>query len=89
MNEQGFLRNQSTRLVSLLLAWIAFGGAESVFASVPGDTHSAASLQAKYAALGEQLQHNPFGRALCAPSAPALPAGPMAPTISLLPLLPA
>jgi hypothetical protein len=28
------------------------------------ETHSAASLQAKYAALGDRLQHNPFQRAL-------------------------
>jgi hypothetical protein len=32
-------------------------------ASVPG-THSAVSLHAKYASLGERLQHNPFQRAL-------------------------
>ncbi len=53
-----------TWLVRLLLACMAFAGAGTVFAAVPGDAQSAASLHAKYAALGERLQRNPFGRAL-------------------------
>ncbi|MHB1145788.1 MAG: hypothetical protein ACYCZS_12905 [Thiobacillus sp.] len=50
-------------LTRLWLAGIAFSCAGQVFASVP-DTHSAESLHAKYASLGEQLHHNPFRRAL-------------------------
>ncbi len=50
-------------LTRLLLAWIAFSSTGLAFASVPG-THSAASLHAKYASLGEQLHHSPFRRAL-------------------------
>jgi len=42
---------------------MAFSSAGLAFASVP-DTHSAASLQAKYASLGERLQYSPFRRAL-------------------------
>jgi hypothetical protein len=50
-------------LIRVLLAWMAFSSAGLALASVP-ETHSAASLQAKYAALGDRLQHNPFQRAL-------------------------
>jgi hypothetical protein len=50
-------------LTRLWLVGIAFFSAGLGFASVP-DTHSAASLHAKYASLGEQLQYNPFRRAL-------------------------
>lgn len=50
-------------LTRLWLVCIALFSAGSAFASVP-DTHTAASLQAKYATLGERLQHNPFQRAL-------------------------
>jgi hypothetical protein len=47
----------------MLLAGIAFFSAGLAFASVP-DTHSAASLHAKYASLGPRLHHNAFQRAL-------------------------
>ena len=50
-------------LIKAWLVWITFFSAGSALASVP-ETHSAASLQAKYAALGDRLQHNPFQRAL-------------------------
>lgn len=50
-------------LTRLWLAGIALFCAGQAFASVP-DTHSAESLHAKYASLGEQLHHNPFRRAL-------------------------
>lgn len=50
-------------LTRLWLAWIAFPSAGLAFAAAP-DTQSAASLQAKYASLGERLQYNPFGRPL-------------------------
>ncbi len=50
-------------LKRLLLVWIAFSGAGPALASVP-DTHTAASLLAKYASLGDRLQNNPFQRAL-------------------------
>jgi hypothetical protein len=46
-----------------LLAAMALCGAGLATASVP-DTHSAASLHATYASLGERLLHNPFRRAL-------------------------
>jgi hypothetical protein len=46
-----------------LLAWMAFSSAGLAFATVP-DAQSAALLQAKYMSLSEQLQHNPFQRAL-------------------------
>ena len=46
-----------------LFVWIALFSAGPSFASVP-DMHSAASLNAKYASLGERLHHNPFRRAL-------------------------
>lgn len=52
-----------TWLARLLLGVIAFSCAGLACASVPG-THSAASLHAKYASLGERLHHNPFQRAL-------------------------
>ena len=52
-----------TWLTRVLLAWMAFSSVGLAFASVP-DTHSAASLHAKYASLGERLHHNPFQRAL-------------------------
>jgi hypothetical protein len=55
--------NQLAWLTRLWLVAIAFSSAGLAFASVP-DTHSAASLQAKYVSLGERLQHNPFRRAL-------------------------
>jgi len=58
-----FRKNQMAWLTRLLLVGIAFFSAGLVFASVP-DTQSAASLHAKYASLGERLQHNPFRRAL-------------------------
>ncbi|MBW8329759.1 MAG: hypothetical protein K0M48_11595 [Thiobacillus sp.] len=50
-------------LTRSLLVWIALFSAGLAFASLP-DTHSAASLHAKYASLGERLHHNPFRRAL-------------------------
>lgn len=50
-------------LTRLLLVGTVFSSAGLAFASLPG-THSAASLHAKYASLGEQFQHNPFRRAL-------------------------
>lgn len=46
-----------------LLVWIAFSSTGLALGSVP-DTHSAASLHAKYASLGERLHHNEFRRAL-------------------------
>ncbi|MDO9008725.1 MAG: hypothetical protein Q7U80_10950 [Thiobacillus sp.] len=52
-----------SRLTQLWLVWIALSSAGAACASV-ADTHSAASLQAKYASLGDRLQHNPFQRAL-------------------------
>lgn len=52
-----------TWLTQLWLGVIAFSCAGLASASVPG-THSAASLHAKYASLGERLHHNPFQRAL-------------------------
>jgi hypothetical protein len=52
-----------TWLKRLLLVWIACSGAWPALASLP-DTHSAASLLAQYASLGERLQNNPFQRAL-------------------------
>jgi hypothetical protein len=52
-----------TWLTRVLLAWVAFSSVGLAFASVP-DTHSAASLHAKYASLGERLHRNPFQRAL-------------------------
>jgi len=50
-------------LIRMLLAWMAFSSAGLAHASVP-ETPSPASLLAKYASLGERLQHNPFRRAL-------------------------
>lgn len=50
-------------LTQAWLVWMAFFSGGLALASVP-ETHSAASLQAKYAALGDRLQHNPFQRAL-------------------------
>jgi len=55
--------NQLAWLTRLWLFAIAFSSAGLAFASVP-DTHSAASLQAKYVSLGERLRYNPFRRAL-------------------------
>ena len=55
-------------LTRSLFVWIAVFGAGLSFASVP-DVRSAASLHAKYASLGERLQHNPFQRALSLDSA--------------------
>jgi hypothetical protein len=54
-----------------LFVWIALFGAGVALASVP-DTRSAALLQAKYASLGERLQHNPFQRALALDSSESL-----------------
>lgn len=51
------------RLTRWLLAWIVAFGAGVALASAP-DTPSAASLLAKFTSLAEQLQHNPFQRAL-------------------------
>jgi hypothetical protein len=50
-------------LTRSLFVWIALFGAGLSFASVP-DLHSATSLQAKYASLGERLHHSPFRRVL-------------------------
>ncbi len=50
-------------LARLLYLLMAISGAGVVFASVP-DTQSAASLHARYAALGERLDHNQFQQAL-------------------------
>ncbi len=50
-------------LTRVLLVWVALSSSGPAFASVP-DAHSAALLQARYASLGERLQHNPFRRAL-------------------------
>jgi len=50
-------------LTRLWLVWIALSSAGVAVASV-ADTHSAVSLHAKHASLREQLQHNPFQRAL-------------------------
>ena len=50
-------------LTRLLFACIACAGAGPVPAAEPG-TNSAASLRARYAALGEQLNHNQFQRPL-------------------------
>lgn len=55
-------------LTRALLAWTALSGLAPALASVP-DTRSAAVLQARYASLGEQLQRNPFRRALVLDSA--------------------
>lgn len=51
------------RLTAALLVWMALSVSGAALASVP-DTPTAESLQARYAALGEQLRHNPYGRAL-------------------------
>ena len=64
MDVQASRGDQWIRVMRLLLIWLAFSGAVSALASAPDETHSAASLHAKYAALGERLQRNPYGRAL-------------------------
>ena len=56
-------------LIRALLVWAALSGWGGAFASVPDTHRSAASLQARYASLGERLQHNPFRRALALDSA--------------------
>lgn len=58
-------------LTRLWLVWIALSSSGLALASVP-DTRSAALLQAKYASLGERLQHNPFQRALALDSSESL-----------------
>jgi len=50
-------------LTRLLLVWIVCSSAGLSLAFAP-DTQSAASLQARYVALSEKLQHNPFQRKL-------------------------
>lgn len=62
-DEQAFRKTPLTWLTRVLLAWIAFSSAGLALASVP-DAQTAALLQAKYLSLSEQLQHNPFQRAL-------------------------
>jgi len=57
------LRKAQLARLALWLAGVAFSSAGLAYASVPV-MHSAASLHAKYASLGERLQHNPFRRAL-------------------------
>ena len=56
-------------LIRALLVWAALSGWGAALASVPDTHRSAASLQARYASLGERLQHNPFRRALALDSA--------------------
>lgn len=62
-DEQAFQKITLTWLTRVLLAWMAFSSAGLALASVP-DAQTAALLQAKYLSLSEQLQHNPFQRAL-------------------------
>ena len=50
-------------MTKALLVWMAFFSAGPALASMP-ETHFAASLEAKYASLGDRLQHNPFQRPL-------------------------
>src|SRR5512139_39972 len=61
--ERALRENPLAWLTRLWLVAIAFFSAGPAFASVP-DTHSAASLQAQYASLGERLRYSPFRRAL-------------------------
>ena len=56
-------------LIRALLVWAVLSGSGAALASVPDTHRSAASLQARYASLGERLQHNPFRRALALDSA--------------------
>lgn len=60
----------ASRLMRLLIAWIAFSGAGPGLAAVP-DPQPAALLQAKYASLGERLNHSPFRQALALDSSEA------------------
>jgi hypothetical protein len=62
-DEQAVRKMTLTWLTRVLLAWIAFSGAGLALATVP-DAQSAALLQTKDLSLSEQLQHNPFQRAL-------------------------
>ena len=61
--ERALRKDPLAWLTRVLFVWVACASAGLAFASVP-DTHSAASLQAKYASLGERLRYNPFRRAL-------------------------
>jgi hypothetical protein len=61
--EQALREKPLAWLMRLWVVVIAFSSAGLAFASVP-DTHSAASLHAKYASLGERLLYNPFRRTL-------------------------
>src|SRR5450631_2571044 len=56
-------KNRLRWLMRIVFTCVALAGAELVPAATP-DTNSAASLRAKYAALGEQLNNNQFQRAL-------------------------
>ena len=56
-------------LIRALLVWTALSGWGAALASVPDTQRSAAALQARYASLGERLQHNPFSRPLALDSA--------------------
>ena len=61
--EQALRERPLAWLTRLWLVVIPFSSAGLAFASVP-DAHSAASLNAKYASLGERLLYNPFRRTL-------------------------
>ncbi len=63
-----FQKNRLRWLTRMVFACVAFAGAGLVPAATPG-TNSAASLRAKYAALGEQLNNNQFQRTLYLDSA--------------------
>jgi len=62
-DQHALRENKLTRLTRLWLAGIVFCSTGLAGASVP-DTHSAASLHAQYASLGQRLHLNPFRRAL-------------------------
>ena len=58
-----FQKDRLRWLTRIVFACVAFAGADLIPAATP-DTHSAVSLRAKYAALGEQLDNNQFQRTL-------------------------